>query len=238
MAVARKFAAIVGLGLVISLTAPAHSHYFSCDNEELTNKPTCPARVNSERVYFPVPGDCYKFFECINGQAKCLRCPFGTVWDQRNSACIDESSHPCETGRDHDHESAEIAQDITTEEASTAPSQPTTTPAQSTTSTTPRPWHLCPADDPMPAPGTCPLDEPISTFFPYPYDCQKYFQCANGVAICMRCANGTAWDQQNTVCDRLGNIGCNIVTTVRPAPQNDPSQENGIVSFFKKLNPV
>jgi len=87
----------------------------------------------------------------------------------------------------------------------------------------------------MPPPGDCPSWEPEVTYYPYPYDCRKYFQCSNGEAICMKCDNVTVWNQVKHVCDMEVDIGCVIVTTTLNPFAVQKQEENGIVRFFKNL---
>ena len=47
-------------------------------------------------------------------------------------------------------------------------------------------------------------------FYQHPSDCQKYFQCAYGVAYEYTCHNGTLWNDKLKFCDWKENVDCNL----------------------------
>ncbi|CAL8097357.1 unnamed protein product [Orchesella dallaii] len=74
----------------------------------------------------------------------------------------------------------------------------------------------CSSDEHLMDPPECPGHEDgLPTYFPYPYDCSKYFECTNGAARCIQCAVGTVWDQDLLVCNHEASTPCNIITTSR-----------------------
>ncbi|XP_035711097.1 integumentary mucin C.1-like [Folsomia candida] len=62
----------------------------------------------------------------------------------------------------------------------------------------------------------CPKWEPLPTYHPYPYDCKKFLECSNGVAVGQCCSPGTVWDQSMLVCNHEGSTPCVIFTTPPP----------------------
>ena len=46
-------------------------------------------------------------------------------------------------------------------------------------------------------------------FYAHPTDCQKYYQCANGIPYEYTCHPGTLWNTNINSCDWEANVQCN-----------------------------
>jgi hypothetical protein len=60
--------------------------------------------------------------------------------------------------------------------------------------------------------ATCPTtnDPTTSTYFPYPPDCTKFYQCTNGFAQLMPCAPATMWSQALLTCILISTCPQNV----------------------------
>ncbi|CAH1175825.1 unnamed protein product [Phaedon cochleariae] len=79
----------------------------------------------------------------------------------------------------------------------------------------------------------CPFpDSGSAVFYPYPYDCAKFYECAQGKKILKDCAPGTLWDVTLNTCNDEYRVTCSQVvsssTTDRSSPPPVPT--NGTTS--------
>ncbi|CAH0546075.1 unnamed protein product [Brassicogethes aeneus] len=133
----------------------------------------CP--FPSDKItFFPFPGNCQKFYECLNGHAFEYNCPPNLYWNQKIVECDFLENVECEDGP--------VPASVPTTEVPDVP-----TPVVPT---------VAPPDE------TCVGFSPNeATLIPYPGDCSKYYECFAGKANIMPCPPGLFWDNPKKTCD-------------------------------------
>jgi hypothetical protein len=166
--------------------------HVDCSNILPYPDPDCS---DGENAYYLYPYDCQKFYECYKGTLYILTCPDDSLWNYTEEKCDESESIDC---------SHIIPSPDTT--TSTVPTKPTTTTAKTTTTTTPKPTTAAPLTTPK---IECTYDH---QYFPYPYDCSKYYECSNYKAILMECPTGEYWNNDAQTCDWSYNVDCEVST--------------------------
>jgi len=75
-------------------TTPPWSPWCPVD-DQMEPPAQCPPH-EEDPTFMPYPYDCRKYFQCSNGQAICMQCAAGTVWNQNLRVCDDETQYPCD----------------------------------------------------------------------------------------------------------------------------------------------
>lgn len=85
-----------------------------------------------------------------------------------------------------------------------------------------------PKPTPPPVEIVCPqTQESYPTFFPYPGNCAKYFECSNGMSIEMVCPSGLQFNVDLNVCDFPRNVKCYSSPKIDEIQkENNPEIEN------------
>ncbi|XP_050505095.1 probable chitinase 10 isoform X3 [Diabrotica virgifera virgifera] len=155
-----------------------------------------------ENNYFPYIYDCSKYYECSNGVPVLMDCPKGEFWNIKLNNCDWPQNVDC-------------SYVVTTSGASTVSTEaPTKAPTEAPTDV--------PTDAPTEGPGpyyTTPeiICKEDNTYFPYIFDCSKYYECSNGQPILMTCPAGQLWSNLLKTCDWPANVDCSYVVTT-PGP--------------------
>ncbi|EFA00424.1 peritrophic matrix protein 2-B precursor [Tribolium castaneum] len=131
---------------------------------------------STEIIYFPYEGDCTKYWECYSGHSYLYTCPAGLWWHQEISEC-DYPGDFCTDGTTQ------------TDWTETTDSTPTIGP---TTTNGDLPDCTGTGDDPV--------------YYPYPGDCTKYYECANGRLYTYNCPPDLWWHQEISECDYPGDF--------------------------------
>ncbi|CAH1170610.1 unnamed protein product [Phaedon cochleariae] len=76
----------------------------------------------------------------------------------------------------------------------------------------------------------CPFpDSGSAVYYPYPYDCSKFYECAQGKKVLMRCSPGLFWDVTLNNCNDEYRVTCSQVvsstTTDRSSPPPEPTTQ-------------
>ncbi|XP_050306309.1 probable chitinase 10 [Anthonomus grandis grandis] len=160
----------------------------------------CP-RDNSKEVYWP-DRNCNMFWQCSNGIAIRLSCPKGLQWNRRLNVCDWPTRARCINRRFDDADKLD-AQDQETlldqfqlpeelEEASLVAREELTAVEQ---------------DQPLQSLRRCPRDNSREVYLP-DRNCNKFWQCSNGVPIKMSCPEGLHWNRRLNVCDWPSRARC------------------------------
>jgi valyl-tRNA synthetase len=141
--------------------------------------PDCPS-PSEDIIYLPYDGDCTKYWECFEGDAYLYGCPSGLWWHQEVSQC--------------DYPGDYCVDSTTLSSLSPTASTVTDSPTSSSTSTTSDPDDV-----------TCPDPNDEVAYFPYPGDCNKYWECFEGNKYINDCPSGLWWHQELSKCDSPGD---------------------------------
>jgi valyl-tRNA synthetase len=141
--------------------------------------PDCPS-PSEDIIYLPYDGDCSKYWECFEGDAYLYGCPTGLWWHQEVSQC--------------DYPGDYCVDSTTLSSLSPTASTVTDSPTSSSTSTTSDPDDV-----------TCPDPNDEVAYFPYPGDCNKYWECFEGNKYINDCPSGLWWHQELSKCDSPGD---------------------------------
>ncbi|CAG9863438.1 unnamed protein product [Phyllotreta striolata] len=175
----------------------------ACDVEEKTDcshiipypVPDC---LNATERYYDYPYDCAKFYECFGKKAYLLNCPSNSLWNDKIKEC-------------DDHDKVDCSRVIPFPPTTTTTAKPTTPKPTTPKPTTPKPTTPKPTTPkPTHAPYTTPKIECTTKreYYPYPYDCQKYYECSNGKAVLMSCPGVLDWNDKIKTCDQPENVDC------------------------------
>ncbi|CAH1280472.1 unnamed protein product [Diabrotica balteata] len=212
-------------------TSSADTNTPSEDPTEATTEPipyTTPDLIcTADKEYFPYIYDCSKYYECSNGIPVLMDCPTGELWNIKINNCDWPANVDCSyvvtTSGAPTAAPTQAPTQAPTEAPTEAPTQP---PTEAPTEAPTQP----PTDAPTEAPTEVPTDAPgpnttpeiickqDNTYFPYMYDCAKYYECSNGKPILMTCPTGQLWNNLLKTCDWAANVDCSyIISTPAPA---------------------
>ncbi|CAL8092057.1 unnamed protein product [Orchesella dallaii] len=230
----------VGIAVAASQTPP---DYATCDvGDDDLNPPDCPPDGTGDATYFPFPYDCTKYFECTNGDARCIQCPVETVWDQDLLTCNHESSSACVTA-------TTTGRPTTTTPTTTTP---TTTTPTTTTPTTTTPTTTTPTTTTTEPTTTLDPGDPIHWICPdgyvgrmgHPFNCSYFYICDPGRRPCLfECLDGLYYNPISMDCDWPQNVPT-CVDGTPPPPISTPrtnyrntirqhsSEKQSVFSFF------
>ncbi|XP_037953163.1 probable chitinase 10 [Teleopsis dalmanni] len=74
------------------------------------------------------------------------------------------------------------------------------------------------------------------TFLPYPYDCQKYYTCLNGLAFTMICPENLHWSSSTNTCDLPSKAGCMLINPSLQSPQIITSMSGAVSTYAPNPN--
>ncbi|CAH1098827.1 unnamed protein product [Psylliodes chrysocephalus] len=167
-----------------------------------------PDCSDGKNTYYLYPYDCSKFWECYEKRVYLLQCPNRSLWNEKIKECDEHTNVDCS------HVIPYPASTTSTTTSSTTPL--TTTRPTTTRSTTPRPTTPS-TTPPPPEPVTPPECTYDNTYYPYPYDCSKFYECSNGKPVIMQCKDDLVWNNAIKTCDRTYNVDCCKCLSITPA---------------------
>ena len=128
-------------------------------------------------TFYPYPGDCTQFWECLEGKSILFNCPAGLWWHQTVGLC-DFPGDYCDdsTGTFFGCGGTGLMVILTGSLINLT-------------------------SDPL-----CPYTSNDITYFPYPGDCTKFWECFAGVKYEMACPAGLWWHQEISQCDYPGDF--------------------------------
>lgn len=163
---------------------------------------TTPEMIcTDDNTYFPYIFDCSKYYECSNGIPVLMDCPAGELWNIIINNCDWPDNVDCSYVVTTSAKPTSAAPDTSTSATQSTPSQ---VPTESTA-----------APGPYTTPDLICTDE--NNYFPYIYDCSKYYECSNGVPVLMDCPKGEFWNIKLNNCDWPQNVDCSYVVTTSGA---------------------
>jgi hypothetical protein len=197
--------------------------------------PRCPQ--DGDQVYLPDTEDCSKYYNCEDERPRHMRCPVNQYFCPQKQRCTVWSETVCKyecicitcpiteptpetTRQSTTKPTAETTRQSTTKPTPQTTRQSTTKPTpettrQSTTKPTPETTRQS-TTKPTPEPIVCPpIGNPTPTYFPNPDNCNKFYQCSNGVPVPMVCPTVLYFCPQKNVCswswDPECIRNCNVV---------------------------
>ncbi|XP_050359182.1 mucin-5AC-like isoform X25 [Nymphalis io] len=150
----------------------------------------CPADF-SVHILLPHETDCTKFYQCSNGHKFTMQCPRGTAFDVELQTCNWADEVDCNRPDQSTSTTTIRVPSTTTRAPSTTTGAPTTT--------TPAPPGL---------PNECPSDFDVVLKLPHEIDCDKYYNCSDGIKILLNCPTGKYFDMKLQNCDWSQNVDC------------------------------
>lgn len=183
-------------------------YIFLVPTDDLGPRPECPFPSN-ELLFFPVVGNCAKFWECFQGILYLMSCPEGLLWNTVYNYCDYAGNVDCSISTTEVYKFSyriAIFHYSFSDNATSSTSPVTTTPGSSTTptpgsNTTTTPGNNTP--DPQ-----CPYPSDEIHFFPHPTECNKYYECYLGHKYLMYCPDGLYWNEYENACDYKENVNC------------------------------
>ncbi|XP_056641952.1 probable chitinase 10 [Diorhabda sublineata] len=205
-----------------------------CSNIKPFPDPDCS---NNETAYYMYPYDCQMFYECYGGVLYTLTCPADSLWNDKEKKCDESDNVDCSDIIPYPSSSSSPGPTTQTSPTTTTKAT-TTTQATTTTKATTTTQATTPTEAPTTSKVTSttnaptPLTTPECTYehqyFPYPYDCSKYYECSNGKAMLMDCPPGEVWNNEVQTCDWPYNTDC--------VPSPSPNSVTINVELFSSEN--
>ncbi|XP_074042671.1 uncharacterized protein [Leptinotarsa decemlineata] len=165
----------------------------------------CPASGSKQIAY---PGDCSKYYQCVNGNKELKDCPESLFFNVNTGLCdfVDQTNCQVPTAK---------------------PTVPTstktvTTPKTTTTTVNPHPDQDCPVTG--------------SKQIVYPADCSKYYQCENGNKELKDCPESLFFNINTGLCDFIDQTNCKG-HTVKPTVPTSATTVTTSKTTTTTLNP-
>ncbi|KAJ8925009.1 hypothetical protein NQ315_001174 [Exocentrus adspersus] len=182
-----------------------------------TPDPQCPWPVDY-MTFFPHPTDCSLYYMCDRGNKFVMSCPIGLYWHNEDHSCAPKDKVDCSDRTPSTETTQPATTEPTTETTSTATSASTD---EGTTGTTEAPTSstvLTTETSPplTTAPNTICEGLPDGTYLPHPWDCSKFYECADGVGKEVKCPGDTLWNEEILTCDHPNNTICQTSFSVTP----------------------
>ncbi|XP_063917586.1 endochitinase-like isoform X2 [Zophobas morio] len=185
-----------------------------------TPDPDCPFPAPEGIIYLPVPGDCSKFIECVDGFKYEYQCTDGLWWhpaaetcDYPGDYCVHSPTNPEPTPTP-----TEAPRTTTTTPERTTPTttEPTTPkPSTSTTTSTPVPHTTTEHTSTVltttlkPGHGSDPrcINESMN-YWSHPVHCHMYVECYQGDSYEMVCPQGLYFSEEHKRCVNSDESEC------------------------------
>ncbi|XP_011499966.1 PREDICTED: uncharacterized protein LOC105363863 [Ceratosolen solmsi marchali] len=186
---------------------------------------TCPLYISGTIAH---PSECTKYLQCVSGNTFIMECGPGTVFNPSINICdYPRNVKGCEGSFKHAIPNEDTGH--TNDDRLSNPRKP---------SQTFHDYHLETSNDDKLIKTTdrsqqsrrnfeCPPG--FSGLLPYPDNCEKFLQCANGITYSMDCGSGTVYNPITLVCDWPRNVpGCSeegnfTENSASSQPSADPS---------------
>ncbi|XP_050295925.1 peritrophin-1-like [Anthonomus grandis grandis] len=156
-------------------------------------RPRCP-RDNSKVVYIP-DANCNRFWQCSNGVSIRMSCPAGLHWNRRlnvcdwprRAKCIGRRFDDADQSDDHDEKIVvnQFRLQVEEDPVLLVPEGKLALEHQNQPIESLR--------------RRCPRDNSKEVYLP-DRNCNKFWQCSNGVPIRMSCPEGLHWNRRLNVC--------------------------------------
>nr|QAX32945.1 peritrophic matrix protein C3 [Diabrotica virgifera virgifera] len=82
-----------------------------------------------------------------------------------------------------------------------------------------------------------------NTYYPYPYDCKKFYECLDSIRYILSCPGDFLWNEKLNKCDDKDTVDCSHIipepdsTSVAPQPSTDVTEPSTAVPNPSTVNP-